>query len=189
MTTSEAVVQTEADPYKLFWYAVYVLVMGVTALPLFGLRMPQYLPYLPLLIIHEFSAFAFFGHTFFSNVWSMRIRMSQPETTGIWARAFLRKLALGVTFPTSIIIPLTGLMLVESWGGLEGAPWAWDSYFAFWVMAGISIVPDVIRYGRNRNADKPTHGMLSGGIRGMLALVLTLYIMVCMIAKVSLIAG
>jgi hypothetical protein len=57
-------------------------------------------------------------------------------------------------------------------------------------MAGFSIVPDVIRYARNRNAGNPMHGMKSGGIRGMLALVATLYILLyCMIAKGSLFAG
>jgi hypothetical protein len=57
-------------------------------------------------------------------------------------------------------------------------------------MAGFSVVPDVIRYGRNRNAADPKHGLKSGGIRGMLALVLTLYILLyCMIAKGSLFAG
>jgi len=57
-------------------------------------------------------------------------------------------------------------------------------------MAGFSVVPDVIRYGRNRNAADPKHGLMSGGIRGMLALVLTLYILLyCMVAKGSLFAG
>ena len=89
----------------------------------------------------------------------------------------------------AFIIPVTGLMVVESFGGLENTPWAWDAYFAFWIMLGISVIPDVIRYARGRNAAQVKHGMKSGGIRGMLALVLTLYIMVCMIAKVSLFAG
>jgi hypothetical protein len=56
-------------------------------------------------------------------------------------------------------------------------------------MCAISVVPDVIRYARNRNADKPMHGMVNGGIRAMVATVLTFYIMVAMIAKVSIIAG
>jgi len=50
-------------------------------------------------------------------------------------------------------------------------------------------VPDVIRYARNRNADEPMHGMVNGGIRAMVATVLTFYIMIAMMAKVSLIAG
>jgi hypothetical protein len=188
-TTAAAVAQTDEDPQRFFWYGVYVALMAVAALPLFGFRLPQVLPYIVLLVIHEFAAFLFFGHTFFSNIWSMRIRQTQPPETGIWARAMLRKLALGVTATTSVIIPVAGVMLVESWGGLQAAPWAWDGYFAFWIMLGISIVPDVIRYGRNRNAANPKHGMLSGGIRGMLALVLTLYILFCMITKVYVFAG
>jgi len=178
---------TEEDPQRYFWYGVYVVVMVVSALPLFGFRLPQLLPYLPLLVIHEFSGFLFFGHTFFSNIWSMRIRMTQPAATGVWARAFLRKLALSVTLPTAIISPLAGVMLIESWGGLQAAPWAWDAYLAFWTMAAVSIVPDVIRYGRNRNAGKPTHGMLSGAIRGNIGTVLTIYIIWCMISKESLV--
>ena len=189
MTSTAIAAQTEEDPRKYFWFAVYVLIMAVAALPLFGVRVPRLFPYLPLLIVHEFAAFAYVGHTFFSNIWSLRIRSSQPREFGIWARGFLRKLALSVTGPMAVITPLTGLMLIEDWGGLEAAPWAWDAYFAFWLMSAISVVPDVIRYGRNRHAEEPMHGMLSGGIRGMLALVLTVYIMICMIAKVSLIAG
>jgi hypothetical protein len=135
-------------------------------------------------------AFLYFGHTFFSNIWSLLIRKTQPQAVGVWARGFLRKLCLGVTAPTAVIVPLAGLMLMEDWGGLVANPWAWDAYFAFWLMAGFSIVPDVIRYARNRNAGNPMHGMMSGGIRGMLALVATLYIMIyCMVMKQSLFAG
>lgn len=179
----------EADPWRFFWYGVWALIMGVTALPLFGVRVPAMLPYLPLLIIHEFAAFAYVGHTFFSNVWAMRLRMTQPRETGIWARRMLRTMALSITGPTSVIVPLAGLQLVDHLGGLALNPWAWDAYFAFWIMAGISIIPDVIRYARNRNADDPGHGVASGAIRGMLALVLVIYILVCMITKMSFIAG
>jgi hypothetical protein len=177
------------DPRRFFWYAAWVGIMGVTALPLFGYRVPAALPYLPLLIIHEFAAFAYVGHTLFSNIWAMRLRMTQPVETGIWARRMLRVMALSITGPTSVIVPLAGLMLVDHLGGLALNPWAWDAYFAFWIMAGISIVPDLIRYGRNRNAEDPGHGVASGAIRGMLALVLVIYILVCMIAKTSLIAS
>ena len=86
---------------------------------------------------------------------------------------------------TSIIITIVGLMLVESWGGLHNAPWAWNAYFAFWIMAAVSITPDVIRYGRNRNAGDPKHGMMSGLIRGNIALVLTIYILFCMVVKIA----
>lgn len=179
----------DIDPQRFLWYGIYVLIMGIWALPLFGLRVPQIFPYMATLVVHEFAAFLFFGHTFFSNIWSMRIRQTQPIETGVWARAMLRKMALGITGTTSIIIPLAGLMLVESWGGLLNAPWAWDAYFVFWLMAAVSLVPDVIRYGRNRNAASPEHGMKSGAIRGITALFLTLYIMFVMVTKGSFFAG
>ncbi len=181
--------QTDEDPGRFFWYAVYVVIVVIAALPLFGFRLPRVFPYLPLLIIHEFAAFAYVGHTLFSNIWAMRIRMTQPESTGVWARAMLRKMALGITATTAVIVPVAGLMLVEDWGGLIAAPWAWDAYLAFWVMAAVSIVPDVIRYGRNRNSADPRHGVLSGAIRGLTALVLVIYILVCMIAKTSIFHG
>lgn len=189
MENAAVLSQPVADPMRYFWYGVWVLIMAVTAMPLFGYRVPAMLPYLPLLIIHEFASFAYVGHTLFSNIWSMRIRMTQPMETGIWARRMLRVMALSITGPTAVIVPFAGLQLVDHLGGFEQNPWAWDAYFAFWIMAGISIIPDVIRYGRNRNADQPGHGMVSGAIRGMLALALVIYILVCMIAKVSLIAG
>ncbi len=189
--TTLAGTEADADPQRYFWYAVWAMLMGVSFLPLLGgpFRLPQVMGYTALLVIHEFSAFLFFGHTFFSNVWALKLRLTEPDETGVRARAFLRILAMSITGPTSFIIPVTGLMVVESFGGLEAAPWAWDAYLAFWIMLGISIIPDVIRYARNRNAGQVRHGMKSGGIRGMLALVLTLYIMVCMVAKVSILAG
>lgn len=189
MTRAAAAVQPDDDPRKYFWFAVYVVIMTVAALPLFGLRIPRLFPYLPLLIVHEFAAFAFVGHTFFSNIWSLRIRKNLPLDFGVWARGQMRILCLSVTGPMAVVTPLTGLMVVEEWGGLAGAPWAWDAYLAFWLMCAVSVVPDVIRYARNRHADEPMHGMLGGGIRAMIALVLTIYIMVAMIAKVALIAG
>lgn len=189
MESAAAMAAPHDDPARFFWYLVWMVVMGVTALPLFGYRIPALLPYLPLLIIHEFAAFAYVGHTFFSNVWAMRLRMTQPVETGIWARGMLRVMALGITGPTAVIVPWAGLQLVDHLGGLRLNPWAWDAYLAFWVMAGISIVPDVIRYGRNRNAGDPGHGLRSGAIRGMLALVLVIYILYCMIAKQSIFAG
>lgn len=189
MENAAVVPQMEADPRRFFWVGVWVVIMGVTALPLFGVRVPAMLPYLPLLLIHEFAAFAYVGHTLFSNIWAMRIRMTQPRETGVWARGMLRLMALSITGPTAVVVPLAGLQLAEHLGGLRQNPWAWDAYFTFWVMAGISIVPDVIRYARNRHADDPGHGIASGAIRGMLALVLVIYILVCMIAKVSFIAG
>jgi len=189
--TAIANAASEADPQRHFWYGVWVLVMVVSALPMLGIiQIPRVMGYTATLVIHELSAFLYFGHTFFSNIWSLLIRKTQPVEVGVWARALLRKLCLGVTAPTAVTTPLFGIMLIDDWGGLTNVPWAWDAYFTFWLMAGFSIVPDVIRYARNRNAGNPMHGMMSGGIRGMLALVVVLYILLyCMIAKQSLFAG
>jgi len=178
--------QTHNDPNRSLWYLLYITITVVSGLPLFGLRLSDFgINYLLLLFIHEFSAFLFFGHTFFSNIWAMQIRFNQDKEVGIWARGFLRKLALSITMTTSIIIPITGLMLMESWGGLNNAPWAWNAYLAFWAMAAISITPDIIRYGRNRNSSDPKHGMVSGAIRGNIGTVLTIYIICCMVIKIS----
>ncbi|MDJ0928487.1 MAG: hypothetical protein QNJ73_12690 [Gammaproteobacteria bacterium] len=189
MNSTATTAQIEEDPRKYFWFTVYLLIMAVSALPLFGLRIPLVTPYIPTLIVHEFAAFGFVGHTFFSNIWSLRIRKNMPLEFGVWARSHMRILCLSITGPMAFITPFTGLMVVERWGGLAGAPWAWDAYLAFWLMCAISVVPDVIRYARNRHADEPMHGMLSGGLRAMIALVLTIYILITMIAKVSLTGG
>jgi hypothetical protein len=190
MNTTAAVAQADADPWKYFWYLVYVAIMGITAIPLFvDLQLPTVLDRVTLLFIHEFAGFLFVGHTLFSNIWAMRIRMTQPEAAGVWARGFLRKLALSITLPMSIISPGAGLLLMEYYGGLSNNPWAWDAYLAFWLMAGVSIVPDVIRYGRNRHARDPKHGIWSGAIRGNFGTVMVIYILWCMITKGSLIAG
>jgi hypothetical protein len=191
MTDAAVLNRSDADPQRFFWYGVWVVIMVASALPMLGVvRIPRVMDYTVTLVLHELAAFLYFGHTFFSNIWSLAIRRTQPKEFGVWARGFLRILCLGVTGPTAFITPFLGLMLMEEWGGLVNAPWAWDAYFMFWLMAGFSVVPDVIRYGRNRNAADPMHGMVSGGVRGMLALVATLYILLwCMIAKGSLFHG
>ena len=115
------------DPNRFFWYGVFMVITIVSALPLFGARLSNLdINYLLLLFIHEFAAFLFFGHTFFSNIWAMQIRFNQSKEAGIWARGFLRKLAMSVTLTTSIIIPISGLMLIESWGGGMGAEQMFD---------------------------------------------------------------
>ena len=188
MNTAVTELQVDTDPWKYFWYLVYLVVMIVTVIPLFvTLQLPQVFDRITLLLIHEFAGFLFIGHTLFSNIWAMRIRMTQPEEAGIWARGFLRKLALSITFPMSIISPGAGLLLMEYYGGLSNNPWAWDAYCAFWLMAGVSIVPDVIRYGRNRNAANPKHGIMSGAVRGNFGTLMVIYILWCMIAKDSLV--
>jgi len=190
VNSTTVVAQSDVDPWKYFWYLVYLAVMGITMIPLFvDLQLPKVLNRVSLLVIHEFSGFLFVGHTLFSNIWAMRIRMTQSEQAGIWARGFLRKLALGITFPMSIISPGAGLLLMEYYGGLSNNPWAWDAYLSFWLMAGVSIVPDVIRYGRNRNAADPKHGIMSGAIRGNFGTLMVIYILWCMITKNSLFAG
>jgi hypothetical protein len=190
MTDAAVLSRTDTDPQRFFWYGVWVVIMVVSALPMLDIvRVPRVMGYTTTLVLHELSAFLYFGHTFFSNIWSLVIRRTQPREFGVWARGFLRILCLSVTGPTAVTTPLFGLMLIEEWGGLVNAPWAWDAYFVFWLMAGFSVIPDVIRYGRNRNSADPMHGMKSGGARGMLALVAVLYILYCMIAKDSLFAG
>ena len=119
--TTTVTTETGDDPRKLFWFAVYLLIMAVAALPLFGWRIPQIFPYVPTLVVHEFAAFAFVGHTFFSNIWSLNIRRNQPREFGIWARQHMRVLCLSITGPMAVITPLAGLMVVENWGGLAGA--------------------------------------------------------------------
>ena len=169
--------------------SIYVLLMGIMALPLFGVRVPKLLPSIWLLLIHEFSGIIFVGHTVFSNIWSMRIRQTQPRETGIWARAFIRRMALCISLPTTIITPLAGVMLIEVWGGLLQAAWAYDAYLCFWIMAGVSLWPDLIRLAIDSHAAEPTHGMKGGLVRSMIALALTIYILVVMITKQAWITG
>jgi hypothetical protein len=191
-TSAVAEQQPDTGFIKYFWYAVYLAVMAISGLPLFvELPIPKVWNYTALLVIHEFAGFLFVGHTFFSNIWAMLIRLKLDQEAGIWARGFLRKLALGITFPMSIISPLAGLFAIAYWGGLHdsSAAWAWDAYFAMWLMAGVSIVPDVIRYGRNRNAGDPKHGVLSGALRGNFGTIMVIYIIWCMVTKQALIAG
>lgn len=168
---------------------LYGVLMAIMALPLFGVRVPKLLPSIWLLLIHEFAAFMFVGHTVFSNIWSMRVRQTQPSDVGIWARAFIRKMALSITLPTTIIVPLAGVMLIEDWGGLANARWAYDAYLCFWLMAGISLWPDLIRLAVDDHAGQATHGMRGGLIRSMFALALTIYILVVMITKQAWITG
>ena len=142
--------------------------------------------YLFLLVVHEFSGFLFFGHTLFSNIWAMRVRMVGDEQTGIMARAMLRKMALGITMPTSILTPLAGLMLTNKYfNGLENAPWALHAYVAFWIMAGLQLVPDIIRYAVDTHAADPKRDVKQAALRGIASTFLTFYIIWCMVTKTT----
>jgi hypothetical protein len=177
------------DPQRILWNTVWLLISAATALPLvMDVRIHPLLPYTPMLVIHELSGFMFFGHTIFSNVWSMRVRQTQNLEAKRWAHRFIRKLALGITLPTSILTPLAGLMLIDSWGGLRSNPWAWDAYLAFWLMAAFQLTPDIITVWRNRYPEDPTRKMMGGAARGIASTVLTIYIIVCMASKSALIA-
>ena len=102
------------------------------------------------------------------------------------ARAFLRKMAFGITFPTSILVPVFGLMLVEdSWGGLSEAPWARDAYIGFWLIWALNIAPDLIRYARDEQRANPRAGVMWAAIRGTASTVITVVIIILMVVKES----
>jgi hypothetical protein len=177
----------DTDRMLIFWRSVWLLVAIVTALPLFyDIHIPLLLPYIPTLVIHEMSGFAFFGHTLFSNIWCMRVRQTQNYEAGYWANQMIRKMAIGITLPTSILTPLAGLMLIGHLGGLHNNPWAYEAYLCFWIMAVIQLIPDIIIVWRDKQREKPKHGMMGGALRGMASTFLTIYIIFCMASKQSL---
>jgi len=177
-------------------YSLFFIIMGLYTLPFLGVNIPappgldnSYAGQMTLLVIHEFAGFIFFGHTFFSNVWAMRVRMVGDEKTGVMARGMLRLMALSITAPTSIIVPLAGLMLVNSYfGGFLNNPWAVDAYIAFWLMAALQLVPDIIRYAVDTHAADPKRDVKQAAIRGIGSTFLTIYIIWCMITKTALIS-
>lgn len=181
---------------KIIRYTLFFIVMGLyTApipIPMLGWEGVKVMPipgldgYLFLLVVHEFAGFLFFGHTLFSNIWAMRVRMVGDQQTGIMARAMLRKMALGITLPTSILTPLAGLMLVNQYfGGLSNAPWALHAYVAFWIMAALQLVPDIIRYAVDTHAQDPKRDVRGAALRGIGSTFLTFYIIWCMVTKTT----
>jgi hypothetical protein len=154
---------------------------GIKVMPVPGLD-----SYLFLLVVHEFSGFLFFGHTLFSNIWAMRVRSVGDLQTGVMARGMLRVMALSITLPTSIITPLAGLMLVNKYfNGLENAPWALHAYVAFWIMAALQLVPDVIRYAVDTHKADPKRDLTQAAMRGIGSTFLTFYIIWCMVTKTT----
>lgn len=179
----------QSDPALLFWRFVWIFISAITAIPLFiRLNIPLVLPYKITLAIHELSGFIFFGHTLFSNIWCMRVRQTQNYEAGYWANQFIRRLAIGITLPTSILTPLMGMMLISTWGGLQNNPWAYEAYLCFWIMAFIQLIPDIIVVWRDKHRTKPKHGMMGGAVRGLASTVLTIYIIILMSVKTSLFA-
>ncbi len=193
---NEAVEPVVGSNDKLIRYSLFFVVMGIYTLPLLGVTVgaPPGLNNseggrITLLFIHEMGGFIFFGHTFFSNIWAMKIRMSGDLQTGIMARAMLRKMAMGITGTTSIIVPLVGVMLTETYyGGFLNNPWAVDAYIAFWLMAGLQLVPDIIRYAVDTHAANPKRDVKQAAIRGIGSTFLTIYIIWCMVSKSALIS-
>ena len=177
--------------YSLFFIimALYTLPMPIPMLGWEGIKVmpiPGLDGYLFLLVVHEFSGFMFFGHTLFSNIWAMRVRSVGDLQTGLMARAMLRIMAMSITLPTSIITPLAGLMLVNKYfGGLANAPWALHAYVAFWLMAALQLVPDLIRYAVDTHANDPKRDVKQAALRGIGSTFLTLYIIWCMVTKTT----
>jgi hypothetical protein len=178
-----------SDPALPFWRFAWIAISAITAVPLFiRLNIPLVLPYKVTLVIHELSGFIFFGHTLFSNIWCMRVRQTQSYEAGFWANQFIRRLAIGITLPTSVLTPLAGMMLIGTWGGLQNNAWAYEAYLCFWVMAFIQLIPDIIVVWRDKHKTKPKHGMMGGALRGSASTILTIYIIILMGAKTSLLA-
>jgi hypothetical protein len=181
---------------KVIRYSLFVIVMILYTLPLplpflgwDGLKVmpiPGLDGYLFLLVVHEFSGFLFFGHTLFSNIWAMRVRSVGDNATGVMARGMLRIMAMSITAPTSIITPLAGLMLVNKYfGGFASAPWALHAYVAFWIMAAMQLVPDIIRYAVDTHKNDPKRDVKQAAMRGILSTFLTFYIIWCMVTKTT----
>ena len=181
---------------KVIRYSLFVIVMTLYTLPmpipLLGWEGVKVMPipgldsYLFLLVVHEFSGFLFFGHTLFSNIWAMRVRSVGDRDTGIMARAMLRVMALSITAPTSIITPLAGVMLVNKYfGGFANAPWALHAYVAFWIMAALQLVPDIIRYAVDTHKNDPKRDVKQAAMRGIISTFLTFYIIWCMVTKTT----
>ncbi|MEJ2138468.1 MAG: hypothetical protein P8Y61_03285 [Gammaproteobacteria bacterium] len=181
---------------KVIRYSLFAIVMALYTLPmpipLLGWEGVKVMPipgldsYLFLLVVHEFSGFLFFGHTLFSNIWAMRVRSVGDRDTGIMARAMLRVMALSITAPTSIITPLAGVMLVNKYfGGFANAPWALHAYVAFWIMAALQLVPDIIRYAVDTHKNDPKRDVKQAAMRGIISTFLTFYIIWCMVTKTT----
>lgn len=194
--TADSPARTGWNTDKIIRYSLFVIVMGLYTLPIplpfLGWDGVKVMPipgldsYLFLLVVHEFSGFFFFGHTLFSNIWAMRVRMIGDRETGIMARAMLRKMALGITLPTSILTPLAGLMLVNKYfNGFANAPWALHAYVAFWIMAALQLVPDIIRYAVDTHARDPKRDVRGAALRGIGSTFLTFYIIWCMVTKTT----
>ncbi|MGI9290170.1 MAG: hypothetical protein ACR2QG_02705 [Gammaproteobacteria bacterium] len=195
MTDSTATAAaTAGNNDKIIRYSLFFIVMGLYTLPmpipLLGWDGVKIMPipgldsYLFLLVVHEFSGFLFFGHTLFSNIWAMRVRQVGDHETGMMARGMLRIMALSITMPTSIITPLAGVMLVNKYfGGFENVPWALHAYVAFWLMAALQLVPDIIRYAVDTHKADPKRDVKQAAIRGIGSTFLTFYIIWCMVTK------
>jgi len=194
--TALAANSTGINKDKLIRYSLFFIVMGLYTLPLpiplLGWEGIKVMPipgldsYLFLLVVHEFSGFLFFGHTLFSNIWAMRVRSVGDQATGVMARAMLRVMAMSITAPTSIITPLFGLMLVNKYfGGFENARWALHAYVAFWIMAALQLVPDIIRYAVDTHKADPKRDVKQAAIRGIGSTFLTFYIIWCMVTKTT----
>ncbi|MBT8422562.1 MAG: hypothetical protein HKN56_11160 [Gammaproteobacteria bacterium] len=197
--TDNTAAQTAPQPGasdKIIRYSLFFIVMGLYTLPLpiplIGWEGIKFMPPaifdhpILLLAVHEFSGFLFFGHTLFSNIWAMRVRMVGDQATGIMARSMLRVMALSITMPTSIISPLFGVWLLNGYfGGFEASPWALHAYVAFWLMAALQLVPDIIRYAVDTHKADPKRDVRGAALRGIGSTFLTFYIIWCMVTKTT----
>ena len=175
-------------------YLIYAAIMAIYSLPLLGIPItpPAIVLASPngqtwLRVVHEFAGIIFIGHTVFSNIWVMRARRLVDPITGVQLQRMLRDMALGITVPTSIMVPLMGAMLVDGYfGGFAAAPWAREAYVAFWIMAAIQLVPDCLMLAVSFSEADAASYRRHSAIRGVISTILTIYIVWCMSSKAAL---
>jgi hypothetical protein len=63
------------------------------------------------------------------------------------------------------------------------------AYVAFWFMAALQLVPDIIRYAVDTHAGDPKRDVRQAQIRGIASIFVTVYIIWCMITKQPMFAG
>jgi uncharacterized membrane protein len=116
----------------------YIPLFVIMAAALGGVQFPAWLPYPWLKTLHVLGAVLFLGNMLTAPVWLSIAVQDREKKMMDYAFRLLRLTDLAFTLPGIFLLVITGVSMLQNWGGMYGQAWVWQSVvliFAMWALS------------------------------------------------------